>query len=31
MVDKFLRHPDTGEIISVQFVDKDGRKITWEK
>ena len=30
-VDKFLRHPDTGEIISVQFVDKDGRKITWEK
>ena len=30
-VDKFLRHPDTGEIISVQFADKDGRKITWEK
>lgn len=30
-VDKFLRHPDTGEIISVQFVDKDGHKITWEK
>mgnify|MGYP004609008783 FL=1 len=30
-VDKFLRSPDTGEILSVQFVDKDGRKITWEK
>ena len=30
-VDKVLRHPDTGEIISVQFADKDGRKITWEK
>ena len=30
-VDKFLRHPDTGEIISVQFADKDGHKITWEK
>ena len=30
-VDKFLRHPDTGEIISVQFADKDSRKITWEK
>ena len=30
-VDKFLRNPDTGEIISVQFVDKEGRKATWEK
>ena len=30
-VNKFLRHPDTGEIISVQFADKDGHKITWEK
>lgn len=30
-VDKFLRDPDTGGIISVQFADKDGRKITWEK
>lgn len=30
-VDKFLRDPDTGDIISVQFVDKDGRKVTWEK
>lgn len=30
-VDKFLRNPDTGEIIGVQFVDKDSRKITWEK
>lgn len=31
-VDKFLRNPDTGEIIGVQFVtDKDGRKTTWEK
>ncbi len=30
-VDKFLRSPDTGEILSVQFTDKDGRKITWEK
>ena len=30
-VDKFLRDPDTGAILSVQFVDKDGRKSTWEK
>ena len=31
LVDKFLRKEDTGEIIGVQFTDKDGRKIPWEK
>lgn len=30
-VDKFLRRPDSDEIIAVQFTDKDGRRITWEK
>ena len=29
-VDKLLRN-DAGEIIGVQFVDKEGRKVTWEK